>query len=143
MSKPFNIHDWQDKQKQQRLNPDKQKQQRLNEQRPPQQKAPRNEPGRFSPGADVPFGGGDTIADQPLNADDLERLIQFRDNLDDMMRDAGYSEAWILKIKTILRGIIDSNVNEASMTGTGTSITTGDSMAYATPKAFKKKRKED
>ena len=84
-----------------------------------------------------------TTVAQPLNADDLDRLKHFRDNLDDMMYDAGYSGDWILKIKTILRGIIDSNVNEASMTGTGTSITTGDSMAYATPKAFKKKRKED
>ena len=33
--------------------------------------------------------------------------------------------------------------NEASMTGTGTSITTGTGAAYATPYAFKKKRKED
>ena len=34
-------------------------------------------------------------------------------------------------------------VDEASMTGTGTSISTGKGAAYATPYAFKKKRKDD
>ena len=34
-------------------------------------------------------------------------------------------------------------MNEMSTTGTGASITTGDSMAYATPNAFKKKNKKD
>ena len=87
MSKPFNIHDWQDKQKQQRLNPDKQKQQRLNEQRPPQQKAPRNEPGRFSPGADVPFGGGNPK---------LEEWKEIDDMFEEVNRAAqGWLEKWI------------------------------------------------
>ena len=34
-------------------------------------------------------------------------------------------------------------MDEASMTGTGASITTGGSEAYATPYAFKKKRNQD
>ena len=33
------------------------------------------------------------------------------------------------------------STNEASMTGTGTSITTGNNVAYATPAAFAKKDK--
>jgi hypothetical protein len=35
------------------------------------------------------------------------------------------------------------NVDEASMTGTGASFTAGTGAAYATPYAFKKKRKDD
>ena len=38
---------------------------------------------------------------------------------------------------------LEPELDEASMTGTGTSISTGGSEAYATPYAFKKKRKED
>ena len=171
MSKPFNIHDWQAKQRKQLLNeasevgptiadqifelfdhkigewtisPDyrvTQETQKYLEAWKEEAKSrinlilgDVNEASMTGTGASVPA---------ILNTDDLERLKHFRDNLDDMMYDAGYSGDWILKIKTILRGIIDSNVNEASMTGTGASITTGDSMAYATPKAFKKKNKED
>ena len=33
--------------------------------------------------------------------------------------------------------------NEASMTGTGASFNAGVGMGYATPKAFKKKNKDD
>ena len=54
--------------------------------------------------------------DESLNeSTDLERLKHFRDNLDDMMYDAGYSGDWILKIKTILRGIIDSKLIESKL----------------------------
>ena len=38
---------------------------------------------------------------------------------------------------------IEEDMDEASMTGTGASITTGGSEAYATPYAFKKKRNQD
>ena len=36
-----------------------------------------------------------------------------------------------------------SEMNTLGSAGAGSSITTGDSMAYATPKIFDKKRKED
>ena len=52
-----------------------------------------------------------------------------------------YLEAWKEEAKSRINLIL-GDVNEASMTGTGASITTGDSMAYATPNAFKKKNKE-
>ena len=38
---------------------------------------------------------------------------------------------------------VEEDMDEASMTGTGASITTGGSEAYATPYAFKKKRKNN
>ena len=58
----------------------------------------------------------DEIDNQSINeSTDLERLKHFRDNLDDMMYDAGYSGDWILKIKTILRGIIDSKLIESKL----------------------------
>ena len=93
MSKPFNIHDWQHKQRKQLLNEHHD---------------------------DEDFPG------KNLSAWDLLDKIKANDQeLYDRV------EAFMKQIE------------EASMTGTGASITTGDSMAYATPKAFKKKNKED
>ena len=43
----------------------------------------------------------------------------------------------------VLQHLRDVDINEASMTGTGASFQAGAGEAYATPKAFKKKNKED
>ena len=50
-------------------------------------------------------------------------------------------------INKLVDGIMDivdkGNLEEMSSTGTGTSFNAGDGMGYATPKAFKKKNKDD
>lgn len=48
------------------------------------------------------------------------------------------------ELKTIIRELIKTELDEANTTGTGTTISTGGSEAYATPKAFgdNKRRKK-
>ena len=46
------------------------------------------------------------------------------------------------KLRSLIRELIKTELEEANTTGTGTSITTGDSAAYATPFAFKGKGKK-
>ena len=114
MSKPFNIHDWQHKQ-------------RLAE-------------------------------NMYLDADEFER-----ENLEfDIKKYIGQTFAsWMSPshpvfskeyakspyIDKLVDGIMDivdkGNLKEMSATGTGTSVKAGDGMGYATPKAFKKKNKDD
>ena len=48
-----------------------------------------------------------------------------------------------LKDGSILAFIKEDELDEANVTGTGASFQAGNSAAYATPKAFKKKRKKD
>tara|TARA_R110002049_G_scaffold89432_1_gene224997 strand:+ start:25 stop:177 length:153 start_codon:yes stop_codon:yes gene_type:complete len=45
------------------------------------------------------------------------------------------------ELKTLIRELIQTELDEISTTGTGASISAGSSEAYATPYAFKKKRK--
>ncbi len=45
------------------------------------------------------------------------------------------------ELKALIRELIKTELDETSTTGTGASIATGNSEAYATPYAFKKKRK--
>jgi len=45
------------------------------------------------------------------------------------------------ELRTLIRELIKTELDEANTTGTGASITTGNSEAYATPFAFKKKKK--
>ena len=94
MTKPFNIHDWQAKQ-------------RLNEN---------------------------------LNPEVSRKVDSFikamADRYDYTMQDAVYAIMAALKQRNY------DGLGEASMTGTGASISTGGSEAYATPYAFKKKKKK-
>ena len=46
------------------------------------------------------------------------------------------------ELRSIIRELIKTELEEASVTGTGASITTGNSEAYATPMAFRKKGKK-
>ena len=157
MSKPFNIHDWQAKQRKQLLNEEEVTQ----------------------------FGGGSNIIPDKVDSQGRNTWGDKVGYADDQIEDEiskyiGQTFAsWMSPdnppfhqdyakppyIDKLVKGIMDilsassvpkvkrnpnfparmskSEHNEASMTGTGASITTGDSMAYATPNAFKKKNKED
>jgi hypothetical protein len=54
----------------------------------------------------------------------------------------------VSQLRNLIRELIKTELEEGNTTGTGTSISTGDSEAYATPKAFlkpsdwKKKKKK-
>ena len=48
----------------------------------------------------------------------------------------------IEELKSLIRELIKTELEEGSTTGTGASITTGDSEAYATPMAFRGKGKK-
>jgi len=51
----------------------------------------------------------------------------------------------IEELRSLIRELITNELAEANTTGTGTSISTGSSEAYATPRAFgnnKKKKKK-
>jgi hypothetical protein len=45
------------------------------------------------------------------------------------------------ELKALIRELIKTELDEVSTTGTGASISAGNSEAYATPYAFKKKKK--
>ena len=67
----------------------------------------------------------------------LDKFIRaMADRYDYTMQDAVYAIMAALKQRNY------DGLEEMNTTGTGTSITTGDSMAYATPNAFKKKKKK-
>ena len=44
------------------------------------------------------------------------------------------------ELKALIRELIQTELSEASTTGTGASFTAGSSEAYATPNAFRSKR---
>ena len=46
------------------------------------------------------------------------------------------------ELKALIRELIKTELDEVSTTGTGASIAAGSSEAYATPYAFKKKKKK-
>ena len=46
------------------------------------------------------------------------------------------------ELRTLIRELIKTELDEANTTGTGTTISTGGSEAYATPFAFRGKRKK-
>ena len=122
MTKPFNIHDWQAKQRQQLLteaeiNPD------------PKERLVQTIVNVFSGRL------GNWYSEKVTNMTDVDNLFK-RDR-----------EAIANIIRQHLRDVTVepdiSEMNTLGSAGAGSSITTGDSMAYATPKAFKKKNKED
>ena len=48
----------------------------------------------------------------------------------------------ISELKALIRELIKTGLEEASVQGTGTSVTVGSSEAYATPRAFRGKGKK-
>ena len=114
MSKPFNIHDWQDKQR------------RLNE--------------YDNPEGEGKMAKGDAI-ELAKDAKDVAEMIGPDTNLPEWV------EAKITKAADYLNDVKDylsnydasrgdEEIDEANVTGTGASISTGNSPAYATPHAF-------
>ena len=47
------------------------------------------------------------------------------------------------ELRALIRELIQAELSEANVTGTGTSISAGSSEAYATPFAFRGKRKKN
>ena len=132
MSKPFNIHDWQAKQRKQLLNEE--------------------EVTQFGGGSNIiPDNAKDEIPDKDKIYDAVVHEVQsafatymspdFPPFSQEYLNDPGYVVKLAKRISE--RAAKDIGLKESSATGTGASITTGDSMAYATPNAFKKKNKED
>ena len=149
MSKPFNIHDWQDKQK------------RLSEVDNPAFKInPSNVPGTAAWGgrAGLTVGGDpkDKQYDSPegegkmAKGDAIELAKDAKDVAEMIGPDTNlpeWVEAKITKAADYLNDVKDylsnydasrgdEEIDEANVTGTGTSISTGNSPAYATPHAF-------
>ena len=146
MSKPFNIHDWQSKQK------------RLAEIDLDKAFFKGMGPGGEPIPDEVDSQGRNTWGDKVGYAEDQieDEITKYIDHTfaswmspDHPPFHQDYAKPpYIDKLVKGIMGILPARMsksehNEASMTGTGASITTGDSMAYATPNAFKKKRKED
>ena len=129
MSKPFNIHDWQAKQIKQRLT----EQPEMEDDKPvsgtPKERLVQTIVNVFSGRL------GNWYSEKVTNMTDVDNLFK-RDR-----------EAIANIIRQHLRDVTVepdiSEMNTLGSAGAGSSITTGDSMAYATPKIFDKKRKED
>ena len=117
MDKPFNIHDWQAKQ-------------HLNE----NMYIDADEFERENLEFDIKRYIGQTFASwmSPSNPPFAQEYAK-SPYIDDLTK--GISDLVINRYKT--------RMEEMSSTGTGASISTGGSEAYATPYAFKKKRKDD
>tara|TARA_R110002167_G_scaffold361434_1_gene579754 strand:- start:747 stop:1127 length:381 start_codon:yes stop_codon:yes gene_type:complete len=126
MTKKFNIHDWQAKQRQQPLN-------------------------EVEMGTDVPFGGSRGRSPEWLDAEVSKYIGQtFASWMSPDNPPFAQEYAQPPYIDKLVKGIMDivnsrdlDEMNTLGSAGAGTSIKTGDSGAYATPYAFKKKRKKD
>ena len=81
------------------------------------------------------------VADLEAETIDFKKLSE--DNPDDIVLYNLSEELKELFNKFRTHARKNYELDEMSTTGTGASISTGNSMAYATPKAFKKKRKDD
>jgi hypothetical protein len=140
MSKPFNIHDWQDKQK------------RLAEADNPAFKInPSDVPGTAAWGGRAGLTVGDS--DDSVSSSDLRDEITkyigltFASWMSPSHPPFAQEYAKSPYIDKLVDGIMDivdkGNLKEMNTTGGGASFNPGNSMAYATPNAFKKKRKEN
>ena len=140
MSKPFNIHDWQDKQK------------RLAEADNPAFKInPSNVPGTAAWGgrAGLTVGGSD---DSVSGSDLRDEIAQYIDHTFASWMSPSNPEISKEYAKgspyfdDLMKGIMDivdkGNLDETSVTGGGV-VTTGKGIAYPTKNAFKRTNKED
>ena len=120
MNKPFNIHDWQDKQKRS-----------LFEQ---------EELGPQSPKLDqIVTQLVNVVGGRLATWQNTETIQSSHDMMALLKRD---EEKLRMMTTNILRDDY-ARMEEASMTGTGASVSAGSGEAYATPHAFKKKRNRD
>ena len=133
MSKPFNIHDWQAKQRLDEINPS-------------------NVPGTAAWGgrAGLTVGGSD---DSVSGSDLRDEIAQYIDHTFASWMSPSNPEISKEYAKgspyfdDLMKGIMDivdkGNLEEMSTTGGGASFNAGDGEGYMTPNAFKKKNKED
>ena len=144
MDKPFNIHDWQAKQKRSLFE--------QNDDRPDNW---RELPG-YNPDA---FYGDDSLMskmrsqESMSNADIKALQIVVGDySLNKVLNTIAviadkigkHDEAEMIKnLASKIRDFEQEDLDEMNTTGTGASFQAGSGEAYATPKAFKKKNKED
>jgi hypothetical protein len=166
MSKPFNIHDWQAKQKQQRLD----EQYYVTANRGPKMgkslvgsaESDYEEPRVFSSYGEAEAyikrvkSSGATpgqissywVSDENMNRIE-DPVVAKGDGLEitqDEMERLRRNGRVRLKNGSLLvfpSKLKEDDIDEASMTGTGASFQAGAGEAYATPYAFKKKRKKD
>jgi hypothetical protein len=166
MSKPFNIHDWQAKQKQQRLD----EQYYVTTNRGPKMgkslvrsaESDYEEPRVFSSYGEAEAyikrvkSSGATpgqissywVSDKNMNRIE-DPVVAKGDGLEitqDEMERLHRNGRVRLKNGSLLvfpSKLKEDDIDEASMTGTGASFQAGAGEAYATPYAFKKKRKKD
>ena len=128
MSKPFNIHDWHAKQ---RL-AEEDKKETLAISSEEMKQLHKTGKVRLKDGSLLVFAGdlnvkeeaeaGDSMSNNDIAA--LEKIVRDYD---------------MGKIQTVIK-ILSDRISEMSTTGTGTSFQAGTGAAYATPKAFKKKK---
>lgn len=141
MSKPFNIHDWQDKQKQlsETDNQVVAKGDGLEITKDEMERLHRNGRVRLKNGSllvfpSKPLNVKEEDMNESLNPEVSRSLDKFiramADRYDYTMQDAVYAIMAALKQRNY------DGLGEASMTGTGASFTAGTGAAYATPKAF-------
>ena len=130
MDKRFNIHDWQAKQK---LSENEDKSLQISQKE--MEELHKNGKVRLKDGSMLAFIKEDELAKdetpkgESMSNEDiaaLERIVK------------KYNMG---KIQNVIK-IFADKMNEMSTTGTGASFQAGNSAAYATPKAFKKKRKD-
>ena len=139
MAKRFNIHEWQAKQRlaeQEEFTPDLEDDE-LKRSKIQQMMAKEKEP----MGGDEKLRSTvETIADMYSYGEILDALESFYIKNDEQV----YAEMARKHAKEF-RDFLDNEdeLDEANVTGTGTSISTGDSPAYATPFAFGKKKDKD
>ena len=130
MSKPFNIHNWHAKQ---RL-AEEDKKETLAISSEEMEQLHKTGKVRLKDGSLLVFAGdlnvkeeaeaGDSMSNNDIAA--LEKIVRDYD---------------MGKIQTVIK-ILSDRISEMSTTGTGTSFQAGTGAAYATPNAFKKKKKE-
>ena len=135
MAKKFNIHDWQAKQAKQRLTEN--------------DRFPGEDEAGMAPRPDLNLSPKDKKAIQVLVGEySINRVLNYIAVVVD--RTGKHDEADM--IQKLANQIDDFNpslgitlnptdIDEMSTTGTGTSVTPGAGEAYATPRAFKKKKK--
>ena len=137
MTKPFNIHDWQAKQRLAENDEYQKRQDRL---------TPGKNPDEFY-GKDSVFT---KLKDDPNFIKKVNDKNVKKEHHDDEDFPGKDLSAWDLldKIKSSNEDLYNKveafmkSMNEMNTTGMGTSISTGNSPAYATPFAFKKKKKK-
>jgi len=128
MSKPFNIHDWHAKQKL----AEEDKKETLAISSEEMEQLHKTGKVRLKDGSLLVFAGDLNVKEEVEASDSMSNNDIAA--LEKIVRDYDMG-----KIQTVIK-ILSDRISEMSTTGTGTSFQAGSGEAYATPKAFKKKK---